>query len=86
MNIYSTRWEYDAEAVSENEDGPILLPLQEIVYEGRSTVVSAFLGDDGAIVVQIDTDLEPGDRPGPQHVRVNLNDAVLFDGDPESEN
>lgn len=32
---------------------------------------------DGAIVVQIDS------RESVQHIRVNLNEGTLFDGDPE---
>lgn len=36
-----------------------------------------FAGEDGASVIQIDT------HEGADHVRVNLNDAVLFDGGPE---
>lgn len=34
---------------------------------------------DGALVVEIDTQVEAG------RVRVNLNDGILFDADPESE-
>ena len=38
---------------------------------------SVFRGDDGAVVVQIDTD------EGLGHLRVNINDGPVFDQDPE---
>lgn len=39
--------------------------------------VSMFIGDDGAIVVQVD-----GTAP---RVRVNLNDAAIYDGNPDTD-
>lgn len=40
--------------------------------------VSTFVGDDGATVVQVDS------QEGIGRLRVNLNDAPVFDGDPET--
>lgn len=39
--------------------------------------LAIFRGADGAVVVQIDTD------EGAGHIRVNVNDAPIFDQDPE---
>lgn len=39
--------------------------------------VSMFIGDDGAIVVQVD-----GAAP---RVRINLNEAALYDGNPDTD-
>lgn len=43
--------------------------------EGSLVELSVFRGDDGALVVQIDTFDDTG------RVRVNLNDGAVFDGD-----
>lgn len=42
------------------------------------TEVSVFRGNDGALVVQIDTNDDTG------RIRVNVNDGAVFDGDCES--
>lgn len=39
--------------------------------------VTIFRGTDGALVVQVDTLVDTG------HVRINLNDNTVYDGDPE---
>lgn len=57
--------------------GACLLPPVTVAYVGREVEVRSWVGDDGAIVVQVDT------SPTSGHVRVNLNDAVLFDADPD---
>jgi len=47
---------------------------------GATLTVSAFVGQDGATVVQIDTDEAAG------HIRINLNDGPpVFDGDPDTD-
>lgn len=52
--------------------------MSTIITEEAPIDVSVFRSpNDGALVVQIDTESD-GDR-----VRVNLNEGVLWDGDPE---
>lgn len=46
----------------------------------RSVTVTAWLAEDGALVVQIDTDWEAGD----DRLRVNVNEAPVFDRGVES--
>ena len=51
------------------------------VAHRSGAVVNVYVGDDGAIVVDYDT----SDLPAGQRVRVNVNDGVVYDGDPEVE-
>lgn len=48
--------------------------------DSRDVTVTAWLADDGALVVQIDTDWEAGD----DRLRVNVNEAPVFDQGVES--
>jgi len=51
------------------------------VAHRSGAVVNVYVGDDGAIVVDYDTSA----LPAGQRVRVNVNDGVVYDGDPEVE-
>lgn len=51
-------------------------PLLEFELPG-GVEVAAWYGADGEMVVNVET------QAGTGRVRVNLNEAVLFDGDPE---
>lgn len=48
-------------------------------HHGAGATVTVFTGDDGALVVHVDTTALPAGR----RVRLTLNDGDLFDGDPE---
>lgn len=48
------------------------------VYLPHNVNLSAFIGTDGALVVQVDTGADTG------RVRVNVNDAPVWDADPET--
>lgn len=54
--------------------GPIASPITLSI---DTVEVSMFVGDDGAIVVQVD-----GTAP---RVRVNLNEAAIYDGNPDAD-
>lgn len=50
----------------------------------HGVTVNFFIGEDGIPVVQIDTEgMNP--RHGQDRIRVNLNDAPIWDGNPETD-
>lgn len=59
-------------------DGPVSAAADARSAELLNLTVDLFRGDDGAAVVQVDTE------PGTGRVRVNVNDAPVFDADPET--
>ena len=72
--IPTTRKVSDVNHVTDYLSIPPLLDGHELP---NGVELSAWYGEDGELVVQVDTQVDTG------RVRVNLNEGVLFDGDPE---
>lgn len=51
----------------------------EYERDGETIALNAWVGHDGVTVVQIDTTQNPG------RLRINFNDGVLWDGDPNTD-
>ena len=69
----TSRTEPVVELLAEGDGGLVT------AQHGSGAVISVYVGRDGAIVVDFDT----SSLPAGQRVRVNVNDAAVYDGDPE---
>lgn len=59
-----------------HDDDPATI---EYARDGEAITLNAWVGHDGVTVVQIDTTQNPG------RLRINLNDFILWDGDPNAD-
>lgn len=68
---------FEVGPIRRDDDRSVTLEVMRSGGANTLAQVAVYTGEDGALVVHVDTLVDTG------HVRINLNDNTVYDGDPE---